>query len=276
METAIVATQNNTQITINGIATGITLNEGQYYMVPSNNYIQHGTGDNYNMSISANNNIYVYQLLAGVSSTTGGNEYATGGMNFIPPLSCFMPNKVDEIGFINQIGNQTFNTRLNIITQTGATVTLNGNPIATANGPYPVNGNPNWVTYTVPNITGTITVNSTKSVTAGIAAGSGAVGYGGYFAGFSSVPVISKTGDCYLGILLQVDNTYDNYQWYLNGNPIPGATSYSINPELYGAGNYTCMVSKNNCGSLLTDPIPIHYVLRSQRQRITLGHAIQK
>lgn len=254
METAlIVATQNNTQITINGIATGITLNEGQYYMVPSNNYIQHGTGDNYNMSISANNNIYVYQLLAGVSSTTGGNEYATGGMNFIPPLSCFMPNKVDEIGFINQIGNQTFNTRLNIITQTGATVTLNGNPIATANGPYPVNGNPNWVTYTVPNITGTITVNSTKSVTAGIAAGSGAVGYGGYFAGFSSVPVISKTGDCYLGILLQVDNTYDNYQWYLNGNPIPGATSYSINPELYGAGNYTCMVSKNNCGSLLTD-----------------------
>lgn len=254
METAlIIATENNTNITINGIATGIVMNEGDYYMVPSNNYIQHGTGDNYNMSISANNNIYVYQLLAGVSSTTGGNEYATGGMNFIPPLSCFMPNKVDEIGFINQIGNQTFNTRLNIITQTGATVTLNGNPIATANGPYPVNGNPNWVTYTVPNITGTVTVNSTKSVTAGIAAGSGAVGYGGYFAGFSSVPVISKTGDCYLGILLQVDNTYDNYQWYLNGNPIPGATSYSINPELYGAGNYTCMVSKNNCGSLLTD-----------------------
>jgi len=255
METAlIVATQNNTQITINGIASGITLNEGQYYMIQSMNYIPHGTVDNYSMSISTNNNIYVYQLLAGASAySSGGNEYATGGMNFIPPLSCFMPNKVDEIGFINQIGSQTFNTRLNIITQTGATVTLNGNPIATTNGPYPVNGNPNWVTYTVPNITGTITVNSTKSVTAGIAAGSGAVGYGGYFAGFSSVPVISKTGDCYLGILLQVDNTYDNYQWYLNGNPIPGATSYSINPELYGAGNYTCMVSKNNCGSLLTD-----------------------
>ena len=254
METAlIVATQNDTRITINGIPSGITLNEGQYYMVPSSNYIQHGTGDNYNMSISANNNIYVYQLLAGVSGATGANEYATGGMNFIPPLSCFMPNKVDEIGFINKIGSQTFNTRLNIITQTGATVTLNGNPIATANGPYPVNGNPNWVTYTVPNVTGTITVNSTKSVTAGIAAGSGAVGFGGYFAGFSSVPVISKTGDCYTGILLQVDNSYDSYQWYLNGSTIPGATSYSINPELYGSGVYTCSVSKSGCGSLLTD-----------------------
>ena len=254
METSlIVATEDNTQIKFNGLtSTAITLNEGDYFMVPSIYYVDQG-GGNYNMGISSTKNIYVYQLLAGVSSMTGGNEYATGGMNFIPPLSCFMPNKVDEIGFINQIGNQTFNTRLNIITQTGATVTLNGNPIATVNGPYPVNGNPNWVTYTVPNITGTITVNSTKSVTAGIAAGSGAVGYGGYFAGFSSVPVISKTGDCYLGILLQVDNTYDNYQWYLNGNPIPGATSYSINPELYGAGSYTCMVSKNNCGSLLTD-----------------------
>jgi len=254
METAlIIATENNTAITLNGIPTGITLNEGQHYIIPSTNYINQGN-NNYNMGISANKNIYVYQLLAGASSASGANEYATGGMNFIPPLSCFMPNKVDEIGFINTIGNATYNTKLNIITQTGAVVTLNSGPIAAANGPYPVTGNPNWVTYSIPSVTGNITVNSTKSVTAGIAAGSGAVGYGGYFAGFSSVPVISKTGDCYLGILLQVDNTYDGYQWYLNGTIIPGATSYSINPELYGAGNYTCLVTKNNCESKLTTP----------------------
>lgn len=252
METAlIIATENNTQLSFNGVASGVTLNAGQYFRVPSLNYINQGAG-NYNMGISSNKNIYVYQLLAGVSGTSGANEYATGGMNFIPPLSCFMPNKVDEIGFINRIGSQSFTTRLNIITQTGATVTFNGNSIATANGPYPVNGNPNWVTYTIPNVTGTVVVNSTKSVTAGIAAGSGAVGYGGYFAGFSSVPVISKTGDCYAGILLQVDNSYDSYQWYLNGTIIPGATSYSINPELYGAGTYTCLITKNNCESRLT------------------------
>ena len=254
METALViATEDNTQLTINGISSGITLNAGQYYMVPSMNYVYQGGNDNYNMGISANKNIYVYQLLAGVSGNTGTNEYPTGGMNFIPPLSCFMPNKIDEIGFINKIGGQSYNTKLNIITQTGATVTLNGNAIPAANGPYPVNGNPNWVTYSVPNVTGTITVSSTKSVTAGIAAGSGAVGYGGYFAGFSSIPAISKTGDCYTGIILQVDNSYDGYQWYLNGNLIPGATSYSINPELYGAGTYTCLITKNNCESKLTN-----------------------
>lgn len=250
METVlIIATEDNTPVTINGISTGLTLNTGEYYMVPSSDYVNQGN-NNYNMSITSTKNIYVYQLLAGVS---GGNEYPTGGFNYIPPLSCFLPNKIDEIGFINTIGSQSYNTKLNIITQTGANVTLNGIPIAAANGPYPVTGNPNWVSYSVPNVSGNITVNSTKSVTAGIAAGSGAVGYGGYFAGFSSVPAISKTGDCYTGVLLQVDNTYDAYQWYLNGSPISGANSYSLNPELYGAGAYTCLVTKNNCESKLTN-----------------------
>jgi hypothetical protein len=114
------------------------------------------------------------------------------------------------------------------------------------------------LTYSILNVSGTIAVNSTKSVTAG----SGAVGYGRYFAGFSSTPVISKTGDCYTGILLQVDNTYDAYQCYLNGVLITGATSYSINPELYGAGTYTYLVTKNNCNSKLTTLILILYVFR--------------
>ncbi|MBD8083727.1 T9SS type B sorting domain-containing protein [Chryseobacterium caseinilyticum] len=249
METAlIVATENNTTFTINGTVSGVTLNAGQYFLLPVNYYINQGNGV-YNLGITATKNVYVYQLLAG---TNVGNEYATGGFNFIPPLSCFMPNQIDEIAQINRIGNTTYATKLNILTQTGATVTINGANVPATTGPYPVPGNANWVTYSVPNVTGNITVNSTKSVTAGIAAGSGAVGYGGYFAGFSSVPAITKTGDCYLGVLLQVDSSYDSYQWFLNGQPISGATSYSINPETYGAGNYTCQITKNNCETKLT------------------------
>ncbi|SMC55260.1 T9SS type B sorting domain-containing protein [Chryseobacterium sp. YR221] len=250
MEAALViATADNTKLTVNGnLVNNITLTTGKYYIVQGTNYLNQGNG-NFNMSISANNNVYVYQLLAG---TSGNTVYATGGMNFIPPLSCFLPKEINEIGFINKIGNDSFNTKLNIITQTGAAVTYNGNPIIAANGPYPVTGNPNWVTYSIPNVSGNATVNSTKPVTAGIAAGNGAVGYGGYFAGFSSVPAITKTGDCYAGTRLEVDSSYDAYQWYFNGNVIPGETSYFINPELYGTGTYTCYITKNNCESRLT------------------------
>lgn len=251
MESAlVVATEDNTTITVNGAATGIVLNTGEYYMVPGSAYINQGNA-HYNVAISTNKNAYVYQFLAG---SVNSNEYATGGMNFIPPLSCFMPNKIDEIGTIQSIGFAQYETKLNIITQVGAAVTVNSAPLPASSGPYPVTGNPDWVTYEVLNITGNITVNSTKSVTAGLAAGSGAVGYGGYFSGFSSVPAITKIGDCYFGVLLQVDNSYDAYQWYLNGVPIAGATGYSINPELYGAGAYTCMITKINCESKLTNP----------------------
>ncbi|WBX99187.1 gliding motility-associated C-terminal domain-containing protein [Chryseobacterium gambrini] len=250
MEAALViATENNTKLTVNGNLLGsVTLNAGQYYIVQGTSYINQGNG-HYNMSISANNNVYVYQLLAG---TSGSTVYATGGMNFIPPLSCFLPKEINEIGFINKIGSNSFDTKLNIITQTGANVTFNGSAIGAISGPYPVTGNPGWVTYSLQGVNGNITVNSTLPVTAGIAAGNGAVGYGGYFAGFSSVPAITKTGDCYAGIFLQVDNNYDSYQWFLNGNPIAGATSFSINPELYGAGDYTCLITKNNCETRLT------------------------
>jgi gliding motility-associated-like protein len=252
MEQALlVATENGTTYTVNGVNSGITLNEGEYALVDGNSYVNQGN-NHYNMAISANKNLYVYQLLAGTSASSG-NEYATGGFNYIPPISCFLPNNVGEIGFINQIGSDNYTTKLNILTQTGAAVTVNGvAPLATS-GPYPVTGNANWVSYSVPNITGNVSVASTKSVTAGIAAGSGAVGYGGYFAGFSSVPAITKTGNCYNGVTLQVDNTFDTYQWYLNGVAIPGATTFFINPELYGAGSYTVLVTKNNCDSKLTD-----------------------
>ncbi len=246
----VVATVNNTQLTVNGNPYGTVLNAGDYTLISGTNYVSHGNL-HYNLSVNSTENIYVYQLLAGASNSS---EYPAGGFNYIPPLSCFLPNQVDEIGLINQMLNTSYETKLNILTQAGAVVTVNGNPMAAFNGPYPLPGNPQWVTYSVNNVSGNITVNSTKSVTAGIAAGSGAVGYGGYFAGFSSVPVIAKSGDCYNGVLLQVDNSYDSYQWLLNGVAIPGATSFSINPQLYGSGTYTVLITKNNCETKLTEP----------------------
>ncbi|MCU7615374.1 gliding motility-associated C-terminal domain-containing protein [Chryseobacterium sp. GMJ5] len=256
----VIATQDNTQVFVNNEATPVTtLNTGQYFVIPDTKYQLQGT-NHYNLYIRTTKNAYVYQMLAGNSSV--GNEIATGGFNFIPGLNCYLPKQINEIGLIdenfvhtnvNPSGVLNIPTKLNLITERGAVVTVNGVTPPAVTGPYDMTGNPNWVTYGIPNTVGTITVISTKAITAGITAGSDAVGYGGFFAGFPTQPVILKSGgDCVPGIVLTIDPIiYDTYQWYRNGNLIPGATSASYTPTQ--SGYYTCSVTLGSCAPLVTE-----------------------
>jgi len=125
MEGAVViATQDNTQVFLNNEGLPITtLNTGQYYVVPDTKYQLQGTS-HYNMYIRTTKNAYVYQLLAGDS--VSGTEIATGGFNFIPALSCYLPKQINEIGFINEnfvhsnanpTGILTVPTKLNLVTE---------------------------------------------------------------------------------------------------------------------------------------------------------------
>ncbi|MFY1048352.1 gliding motility-associated C-terminal domain-containing protein [Chryseobacterium sp. GP-SGM7] len=272
MEGAIViGTENNTEIFINGVGTSIaTINEGQYYQIPESYFIeQSGASGHYNMHIRTSKNVYVYQTLAGQASSN-----ATGGYNYIPPLNCFLPRKIEEIGLINQFpAGTTTNVKLNILTETGATVLVNSIPIPAANGPFPITGTTAWVSYSIPGITGNVTVTSTKAVTAGVSGGYGtAAGFGGYFAGFSSVPVIAKkTGECAPGIILEVDESFETYQWFLNGVAITGATSYTYSPLV--AGNYTVRVTMGTCPAVTT---PIYKVYSCLNQTVKTLEACAK
>lgn len=250
----IIATESGTQVFINGSATpAATLAQGEWYRISGSNYITQGSGHS-NMLISTNKNVYLYQFVS-----VNNNNYSCG-FNYIPPLNCFLPRKIDEIGKINEMpaGNLGENTspsdtviKLNILTETGATVTVNGNTPTAAQGPFQLTGNPNWVTYSLSGVTGNITVVSNKAVTAGINGGFSTAGYGGYFSGFSSIPLIAKqTGNCIPGLILEVDDSYDTYQWFRNDIPIAGATNNSFTPTQ--TGNYTVKITVGSCVPVTT------------------------
>ncbi len=264
----IIATENGTDIYLNDATTPVaTINEGDYYRIMANQYKNQGGGHS-NLYVRTTKNVYLYQLVG------AGAANNTGGYNYIPPLNCFLPRKIDEIGNINLMPNITsaINLKLNILTEAGAAVTVNGIAPTAAQGPYPLTGNSQWVTYAITGVTGNLTITSTKAVTAGVNGGYSTAGYGGYFAGFSSVPLITKkTGECIPGLVLEVADSYNTYQWYLNGNPIAGANSYSYTPTV--SGNYSVKIAVGSCSPVMTPVYKAYKCLQKTTKSIILCEA---
>lgn len=170
----VVAHYPNTQVYLNGSATpAATLQPGQWFMTQNSDYT--GTPHS-NLFLQTSEPAYIYQFLAGSASQS------TPGMNFIPPISCGMPNTVDEIPSIQTIGNTTYTGGIFAITEAGAELLIDG---VLQSGPVAVDGYPGWETYRILNLTGDITVESTGPVAVGLFGSSADAGFSGYYSGFS-------------------------------------------------------------------------------------------
>ncbi len=242
----IIATQNNTQIFVNGSATPMaTINNGDYFIVPATNYSSGSPGAN--MYVRTSKDAYAYQNLAG---STG---VQTVGLNFVAPLNCLIPDTVDNIPNITDAAGTTLTGGITII---ASTTTPDANIIVTDGSgivPKPpsiaVAGNSDWKTFYISGLTGDVVVKSTGPVAVGFFGANGNRGIAGYFSGFDVAPNVDLqiTGtQCLPGSNLEViGEVFDAYQWFFDGNPIVGATGTTYNPTL--AGDYYVRVTKGPC-----------------------------
>ncbi|WP_246160782.1 DUF11 domain-containing protein [Maribacter flavus] len=242
----IIATQNNTQIFVNGNTTPMaTINEGDYFIVPGTNYSSASPGAN--MYVRTSKDAYAYQNLAG---STG---VQTVGLNFVAPLNCLIPDKVDNIPDITDAAGTTLNGGITIIasatTPDANIVVTDGSGAVTKPAALTISGNTDWKTFYIPNLTGNVDVQSTGPIAVGFFGANGNRGIAGYFSGFDVAPNVDLqiTGtQCLPGSNLEVvGEVFDAYQWFYEGNPISGATSDTYNPTV--AGDYYVRVTKGPC-----------------------------
>lgn len=261
----IVAHQNNTEIYLNGSTSPLTiLNAGQYLALDGSQFSAQG-----NLYVRTSKNVFAYQGI-------GGNTQANQNMHFVPPLSCETPKAINNIPFINSVGqNPNFTGTVCLVTETGATLnfTINGvNHTLTSlpgigisvNGPLNVTGNSTYQTYTLGGLNGNVSVFSSKSVYLSYYGSSGAATYGGFYSGFTFKPEVSfnkitlTSSNCIPNVKLGVNSitSFDTFEWFFNGVLIPGANTNEYTPTQ--PGYYKVRASISGCGTPIeSDEIPV-------------------
>ncbi|MGG7035545.1 MAG: T9SS type B sorting domain-containing protein [Flavobacterium sp.] len=261
----IVADSDQTDIYVNGSATPYkTLKAGEYLALNGSNFTADG-----NLYVKTSKSVFAYQGIGGTDNEANQN------LHFVPPLRCETPKTINNIPLINKIGDDpNYIATVCIVTGTGADLTfrINGTSYTLAElkskypvkGPFSVAGNADYVTYKIENLTGNISVSSTKQVYVSYFGSSGNATYGGFYSGFTFNPEISfgtvnsATISCIPNIKLSVNSlsAFDYFQWYLNGNPIDNTNSNNYTPTAPGFYHVVAKILECNT-ELSSSDIPV-------------------
>ena len=258
----VIANEDNTDVFINDSASPeINLaNAGDWVVIEGDGINNNGNGysTNGNMYIQTSKPVFAYQGIGGLDDT-GFPSQANQGMFFVPPLSCENSGEVDNIPNINRMQPGTnigdnFTGGITIVTNKSAAIEVfeNNNPITinTSNGPFSVEGNPNYETYRFDNLNGNIKVTSNKELYCAYFNYNGFSTSGGFYSGFPSPPEINldvgigAIGFCIPDLILQSVNTsfFDGgVEWFYDdgtgaGYVTTGNTTGTLSPTL--PGNY--------------------------------------
>ena len=250
----LIAHKPNTVIYLNGSPTPYTtlVNSGDYIALDGSQF------SNENLYVTTSENVFAYQSIG------GSNSAANQNMFFVPPLNCATPNSVDNIPFIQSVGNIPYVGGLNIVTETGALIKING--LNTTATPIAITGNPGFVRYTINNLSGNISVKSDKQVYVSYFGTNGAATFGGYYSGFDLKPeVVSDkitvaNSSCIPNVVLKINSlsSYNTFQWFENDVEIPGETNSQFRPTR--PGYYQVRGGISGCpsnGFIFSDKIPV-------------------
>lgn len=238
----IVSTKNNTKLYFNSsLSPTVTLDAGDYYLTPISLF----SGDN--MYIKSSEPIYCMQLSAGTNKADRGGDYSyeSGSMSYLHPFDKKLPGTIDKIMILDKIGNTSYRNFLNILIPKENSLQINNQAIESQYGPFSINGNDEYVYYSLKDFLGDAEIKSENGLIAEIIGGNTEFyhGWSSATTGFSNDPKILINGNCIEeDVELKVSNIdFEGFQWQLNGRNIPSANSPIFHPIL--SGNYRCVLS---------------------------------
>ena len=178
----IVGISANTDISVNG-AYLTTISTGEYYQINGSNYSADGT-----MYVELNKRAYAYQQLFG--STT---RYSSG-LNFIPPLGCFLPTVTEfipEVDQLHPVVDHDLKADITVITYGGSDIRIYdagsnvpNQTLTATNDALTIPGTSEWIAYIIPDQEDNKRIESDGPLATGVFGFSGSNGVAGYYTGF--------------------------------------------------------------------------------------------
>ncbi len=240
----VIAHFPNTKVWLNGKTNpAAVLNPGEVFVAGAFDFSAEG-----NMFIKCSEPVFLYQMIGGVPS--GNDEPRTAGLIFVPPVSCAIPNAVDNIYKPNTIGSMRFEGGLMVVAMRDSLVTVRlDGTVVNLGSSSAVPGYDDFVTYRKLDIWDE---NDNPQILSVVAEGPVQVAmygrnepasFAAFFSGFSkeAKPIIdlTLTGDGVCPDTLLASGRFDGVQWMYEDSILQfGKDTFFV---AYAPGKYTAI-----------------------------------